>query len=565
MFTPAFLLVGQAKFGSQGGLSDRGARLIGSSDAALKWSREVVNRCPVVGRGMVAAILACLIFTSLCAAQQTQTQTPKSQRAIIERLIRTNHLSEAEQQLWGTLQAHPSEGWAFDLLGSIRLRQKRNSEAQALFQHAYDLNPTDVSALRGLGDAARGTDAINDAIGWYAKVLLITPGDVAARKSLAILQEKSGAYQESITTIQGIPPASRTADLLPVLASDYLSLHQDAKVQPLIAQLLQKGSAPLKVKLDFAAVLIRNGYVNDAGKLLQVSRPAQPTAEYLHILARVREAQERIPEASDLFEQALKLEPKSYDLLFDCARFAAQHERWTEAVNLLARANAVSPDRPEVLMKLTLALLKSRHRERAVLVARQLTAVSPNDPDAQYILAFALVDNELWEMAEPIALKAAQARPNDANNQLLMGIIHLSKGELQAARERLDQALTLDPNLQDAHYYSALVSERTGAVEAARAELDALVKNAPNHAGGQAELGVLDLRMGNIEGARSALETAIKLAPEVSQSHYQLGIVYARLGLQNESKAQMAEFQKLREAEDNFRKREAGVRVPQNQ
>jgi len=499
-----------------------------------------------------------LIFSPLCAAQQTQ-------RTIIERLIRSNHLDEAEQKLWGTLQAHPSAGWAFDLLGSIRLRQKRNGEAQALFQHAYDLNQRDVAALRGLGDAARGTGAVSDAIGWYTKVLLIAPGDVAARKSLSILQERSGSYQESVTTINGIPPASRTPDLLPVLASDYLSLHQDEKVQPLIAQLLRLGNAQLKVKLDFAAVLIRNGYLNDADKLLQVVRPAHPNAEYLHILARVREAQQRIPEASDLLQQALRLEPKSYELLFDCARFAAQHERWTEAVALLSRANAVSPDRPEVLMKLTLALLKSRHREKAVVVARQLNAVSPNDPDAQYILAFALVDNELWEMAEPIALKAVQARPNDASNHLLMGIIHLSKGELEAARQSLDRATTLDPNLQDAHYYSALVSERTGALDSARKELDTLVKNNPNHAAAQAELGVLDLRMGNVEGARAALEAAVKLAPEISQSHYQLGLVYTRLGLQNESKAEMAEFQRLREAEDNFRKREAGVRVPQSQ
>jgi tetratricopeptide (TPR) repeat protein len=518
----------------------------------------VVKRRPVLWSRLIVAILACLIVTSLCAAQQTQ-------RAIIQRLIRSNHLDQAEQQIWITLHAHPNEGWAFDLLGSIRLQQKRNGEAQALFQHAYELNQRDISALRGLGDAARDTGTVSDAIGWYAKLLLIAPADVAARKSLSILQEQSGSYKESVTTINGIPLALRTPDLLPVLASDYISLHQDEKVGALIAQLLRMGNAQPKVKLDFAAILIRNGYLKDADKLLQVSRPAHPTAEYLHILARVREAQQRIPEASDLLQQALQLEPESYDLLFDCARFAAQHERWTQAVEMLSRANAVSPDRPEVLMKLTLALLKSRHREKAVVVARQLNAVSPNDPDAEYILASALVDNELWEVAEPIALQAVQARPNDANNQLLMGIIHLSKGEMEAARQRLDRALTLDPNLQDAHYYSALVSERTGAFDSARKELDALVKNAPNHAGGQAELGVLDLRLGNLEGARSALEAAVKLAPETSQSHYQLGLVYARLGLQNESKTQMAEFQRLREAEDAFRKREAGVRVPQNQ
>jgi len=513
----------------------------------------LVDRGPRIWGSLLAVVLAFLLFTSAGIAQQ-------SPRTNIEGLIRANRLEAAEKQLWETLQARPDEIWALDLLGTIRLKQKRNPEAQALFQRAYSLNSRDVPALRGLGEGARAAGSTDDAIGWYTKLLSIAPTDIPARRVLAILQEKAGRYQESISTIHGIPAASRTPELLPVLASDYLALHQEENVGPLIARVVRR-EANLEVSLDFVAVLIRNGYLKDADNILQVLRPADPSAEYLHVLARVREAQERIPEASSLLEKALELEPKSFDLLFDCARFEAQHERWDAAVDLLNRANAVRPDQPDILMKLTLALLKSRRREKAVAVAKRLNSVSPENADAQYILAFALVENEQWEMAEPIALKAEKSRPEDANTQLVLGIIRVSRGELDAARQSLDKSLALDPKLVDAHYYSALVSERRGNFDAARKELEGVLKVSPNHAGAHAELGVLDLRAGNVEAARSSLETAIRLQPEVAQSHYQLGLVYSRLGLQDKAQTEMDQFKKLRDSEDALRRNEAGLRA----
>ena len=217
-----------------------------------------------------------------------------------------------------------------------------------------------------MGEEARSAGRFDDAIGWYAKLLAIAPEDIPARKVLSMLQEKTGKYQESIATIKALPVAARTApDLLPVLASDYLVLHQEEKMKPLVAQVLRLGPAKSGITLDFVAVLIRNGYLEDADKILQIVRPARPSADYLHILARVREAQGQISAASRLLQQALQVEPKSFDLLFDCARFAAQHERWEDAVDFLQRANLVNPDRPDVLMKLTLALLKDTPQRKS--------------------------------------------------------------------------------------------------------------------------------------------------------------------------------------------------------
>jgi tetratricopeptide (TPR) repeat protein len=296
----------------------------------------VVDWGPRVWRNTVALVLVFLIFTSAAIAQQ-------SPRTSIERLIRTNHLDTAEQQLWGILRAHPDDVWALDLLATIRLKQKRDPEAQALFQRAYSLKPRDVPALRGLGEGARSSGSTDDAIGWYTKLLAIVPGDIPARKALAMLQEKAGKYQESVSAINGIPVASRTTDLLPVLASDYLSLHQEEKVGSLIGKIVQQ-QASLEVSLDFVTVLIRNGYLKDADNILQVMRPVHPSAEYLHVLARVREAENRFPEASSLLQQALELEPKSFDLLFDCARFEAGERGSSRPARCPDEAYACAPE-----------------------------------------------------------------------------------------------------------------------------------------------------------------------------------------------------------------------------
>ena len=217
-------------------------------------------------------------------------------------------------------------------------------------------------------------------------------------------------------------------------------------------QVIKLGPGHSGLLLDFVAVLIKEGYVKDADKILQIAKPPKETAKYLHTLARIREAQGRLDDASALIRKALALEPKSFDILFDAARFSGQHNRWQEALDYLQRCDDVAPDRPEVLLKLTLALLKTKRREKAVSVARRMATVAPNDPNANYLLAFTLVETELGETAEPIARKALQQNPKDPSTHLLMGIIYYTKGDLERARESFNECLALDPNLADGHY-----------------------------------------------------------------------------------------------------------------
>jgi len=497
--------------------------------------------------------LAALLLLPAFSAQRLLAQ--QASRASISRLMAQGRIEQAEQGLWSVLQKQPGQGWALTLLAEIRLRQKRPAEAEALFRKALALDPNDLHAFRGLGALYSALGDRTRALDAYSRVVAAKPSDLEVNQALAALYLEAGRHKEAIAAVQRIPAAARPPQLLPILAAAYFGAGEPSRVPPLFPVLLRNaGSAPA-VLLDFVTVLLRNGYAADAAGLLARAKPLKPSPEYLQALSRVREAQGKQPEALELLSAALRMRPKSFDLLFESARLAAQLNRWKEMIDFLRRADQAQPNRPEVLLKLSLALLRTGQPARALAVARKLNALQPDDPDSLYVLSFALIENDLAEEALPLARKLAAARAGDAHGRLLVAIAEYKTGDMAAAKQDLQRCIESDPHSAEAHYYSALIARREGHIEAAQAELEEAVGTNPDYAVSQAELGTVYLQIGNPEKARAALEQAVKLAPAVSQYHYHLSLAYARLGQQDRARTEMEQYQTLRQSADEERKR----------
>jgi tetratricopeptide (TPR) repeat protein len=341
------------------------------------------------------------------------------------------------------------------------------------------------------------------------------------------------------------------------LADDYFKLVRPEKVPPLILQVLRLPPARRGTSLDFVAVLLQNGYVQDASKLMKAIRPPKPDASYMHVLARVREAEGRKAEAGQLLAEALRMSPKSFDILFDSARFAAEDNRWKDSVELLKRANAVKPDDPAVLMKLAVEYMQMGETERARLASKRLYELQPENSDAQYVYGRILHDAQRFqETLDPLARKMVAERPNDPHALFLLGMIDYDEGNEAESRQEFTHSLQLDPKNNDTRYYLALLEEHQGNFDTARMGLEDLVKTDPTHAGAQQELGIIRLRQGDIAGARTALEMALKVRPDIPQTHYQLGLVYARLGMTNDAKKQTQIYEELHQAANDKLKRD---------
>jgi len=498
----------------------------------------------------VALVVVVFVLVSLAFAE-----VPARQR--IAGLIRHDQLPAAEEQLWDVLSTHPDEPWALELMGEVRSRQKRNAEAEALFRRVLEIDPSSLEAQRRLGALYQSEGKAAEAVAVLEAIVKAVPHDRDANLALATVYEQTGKYQESVAAVERIPVTLRPAGVLPLLADDYFQQAQPEKIPPLILQVLRLPPAEHATALDFVAVLLHNGYVQDASKVMQAIRPAKPDADYMHVLARVREIQGRKPEARQLLAQALSMQPKSFDILFDSARFAAEENRWKDSLELLKRADAVKPDDTSVLMKLAVEYMQIGELERARLASKRLYDLEPDNPDAQYVYGRILQETQRFqEILDPLARKMVAARPNDPHALFLLGMVNYDTGNETESRQAFTRSLELDPKNNDTRYYLALLDERDGNFDEARKGLEEVVKTDPGHAGAQQELGVIRLRQGDVAGARTALEIAVKLRPDVPQTHYQLALVYARLGMTGQAKTETETYQQLHQAANDKLKRE---------
>ncbi len=498
---------------------------------------------------------AALVVVVFLLASVVIAEIPAKGR--IAELIRHDQLPAAEHQLWDVLTAHPDEIWALELMGELRVRQKRNAEAEALFHRVLEIDPSSLEAQRSLGALYQSEGKAPEAIAASEAIVKIAPHDRNANLALATLYERTGKYQESVAAVERIPATLRPHDVLPLLADDYFQLGQPDKVPSLILQALRLPPARKGIALDFVAVLLHNGYVQDASKSMQAIRPAKPDADYMHMLARVREAEGHKAEARQLLAEALRLQPKSFDILFDSARFAAEENRWKDSVDLLKRADAVKPDDPAVLMKLAVEYMQIGEFELARLASQRLYDLEPENADAQYVYGRILQQTQRFqEILDPLARKMVRERPNDPQALFLLGMVDYDTGNEAESRLEFTRSLQFDPKNNDTLYYLAMLDERDGNFDDARKGLEEVVKADPNHSGAQQELGVIRLRQGDIAGARTALEIALKLRPDIPQTHYQLGLVYARLGMADQAKKQTEIYQQLHQALNDKMKRD---------
>jgi tetratricopeptide (TPR) repeat protein len=510
---------------------------------------HAVNGGCRVWRPVVLVVIVFILVSVVIA------QIPAKKR--IDDLIRRGQLPAAEQQLWAVLTPHPNEVWALKLMGDLRIRQKRNTEAEALFHRVLEIDPSSLDAQRSLGALYQSEGKAAEAVAGYEAIVKIEPHDRDANLALASLYQQTGMYPKSVAAVERIPSAARPAQVLPLLAHDYFELGDPEKVPPLISQVLRLPRSSQGTALDFVAVLLHNGYVQDAAKLMEAIRPARPDAGYVHVLARVREGEGRRTEARQLLAQALRMQPKSFDIIFDSARFAAEDNRWKDSVDLLKRADEVKPNDPAVLMKLSVEYMQIGEMELARVASKRLYDLEPENPDAQFVYGRILQQTQRFqEILDPLARKMVAERPNDPHALFLLGLVDYDEANDAEAQREFKSSLQFDPKNNDTRYYLAMLDERQGNFDAARTNLEQVVNTDPDHAGAQQELGVIRLREGDIAGARTALEIALKLRPDLPQTHYQLGLVYARLGMTEQAKAQTELYHELHQAQNDKLKSE---------
>ncbi len=492
------------------------------------------------------ALFTALTFLAASLAAQEDSQKVSSAAA----LIQAGKLDAAEGLLWQVLTRHPENAQALNLLGSIRLGQKRFAEAETLLRRAISLAPQSVPSYVNLARVFHAQDETDKEVATLLEAARLAPSDADVNCSLAAAYIKENDFHHALEALERIPRAHRPDAALPLLAASYLGLGRVADAQSLAPVVAARSVKNPGLRVEFAKVLLDFDFTNDALALLEAAPKQQaPTAKLFFIMGRARERKGELAVAQKDFQRAVELNPNAVDALQALARILASQQQWKKSLELLSRARAAAPDSPDVLRKYTTVSLHAGQTANAVDAAQELVKLRPDEPEALYLLGVARLQNGDTEEARSTFANYTKLRPQDPLAFLALGMVDTSLRDFSAARVNFEKSIELDPNQAEAYYQLALIFRDQGDSHAAISQLEKVVAVDTQRAQAHELLGTLYLLERDYSKAQEHLTRAEALAPDSPDTHYQLGLLFARLNQRDHAQREMDEFHRLKDKE----------------
>jgi len=230
----------------------------------------------------------------------------------------------------------------------------------------------------------------------------------------------------------------------------------------------------------------------------------------------------RLTEAAQLYQQALRANPRDTDALYSLGIVHLQSGRLEEAQSMLGDVLRLRPRFPEALCSRGIALMQLRRREEALACFDQAIAILPDFVEAWSSRATALLEMNRLEEALEAFDRVVEMDPKHAISWNNRGNTFVAMRRLEEAVASFDRALALRPDLEiaqnnrmlallelkkvsriPAHAVRALFDDYSSYYEAAM--LEALSYRGPQHLrallervmpGAAAPLRILDLGCG---------------------------------------------------------------------
>lgn len=288
--------------------------------------------------------------------------------AYAKQLARSGNFAESRAQFEHMTRESPDNPEAHFAVGLVAMQTNDLDSAKASFMKALELRHPEESNVRlYLGQLAEARGTLEEALTWYKS---IEKGRALfdAQLRAALVLGKLGRLEEARTWLAGLSPASDTERLQRVQTE--AQLLREAKnfegVYNVLSAALEKMPDSPELLYDRAMAAEK---INKLDSLEQdLRRLIKLKPDYAHAYNALgytlADRTSRIPEAIELLEKALKLEPDDPFILDSMGWALFKAKRYGEAVDYLRRAYAAKPD-PEIAAHYGEALWMKGDKEEA--------------------------------------------------------------------------------------------------------------------------------------------------------------------------------------------------------
>ncbi len=370
---------------------------------------------------------------------------------------------------------------------------------------AFSTQTTTPETYLSNGDRALERGEIDRAIAEYDLAVKLDPNLPQAHQKLADALSQNGQWETAATYYR-----------------QAIKLKKSLPTSTLISTPPQlKKSNPVKVSTSKPTIEAQIEHYQQEVK----NNPN--SAELLTNLGNLYAQKQQWKQAISAYERALEIDPNLAAVCRNLAKVAENNGQLELAADYWYRALNLEPGwtTPFGYIKLGNTLYQQQKNEPAISCYRSAIALQPDLTEAYIRLGNILSDLQQLERGLRIAQELIVQHPQSAAVYLYQGRILASQGKLPEAKTAYQQAVKIDPQLWQAFVYWAEIAHHRGEwQEAATIYRQAVAINQDvfllHH-----NLGSATFRLQSWSESRQAFRRAMELNPNHPWSYFYLGII----------------------------------------
>jgi tetratricopeptide (TPR) repeat protein len=392
---------------------------------------------------------------------------------------------------------------------------KQNKNAIDAYSKAFELEPDNLDAERGLAQALLNDNQFSPALKHFEAISAADPQDAQTYLHMAEIERREGHYEQALTTLKKAK----------ALASDSL-------------------------EIGFNEALIDDslGRYDEAAQTLQglVKQTNHPDGQYadaeknnrsifLDRLANVYREQDKTDQAVQAYQQMVAMGDKyaesGYQGQVEAYRDAKQYDKAT----LVAQQAALAMPKDKVIqLMLAGQLADSGKPEEGIKLAKAQLRGNPDDRDVNLALAQMYTRLRRWKEAAD-EIDAADALSTKQDDKIyidfLRGALNERQKHYDSAEEEFRKILVIDANNgMTLNYLGYMLGDRGVKLDEALAMVQKAVQLDPQNGAYLDSLGWVYFKMGQYALAEANLRKATERMAKDPAVHDHLGELYEKTG-----------------------------------
>ena len=400
-------------------------------------------------------------------------------------------------------------------LGMSYDQLKENKNAIDAYSKAFDMEPDNLDAERGLAQALLNDNQLSPALKHFEAISAADPQDAQTYLRIAEIERRQGHYEQALTTLKkakALASDSLEIGFNEALIDDSLGRYDEAAQT--LQSLVKQTSHP-------------DGQYSDAEK--------NNRSIFLDRLANVYREQEKTDLAVQTYQLMVAMggeyAERGYQGQVDAYRDAKQYDKATQVAQQAALA---MPKDKTIQLMLASQLADSGKVEEGIKLAKAQLHGDPGDREVNLVLAQIYTRLRRWKEAAD-EIDAADALSTKQDDKIyiyfLRGALDERQKHYDSSEEQFRKILAIDPNnAMTLNYLGYMLGDRGVKLDDALAMVQKAVQLDPQNGAYLDSLGWVYFKMGQYALAEANLRKASERMGSDPAVHDHLGELYEKTG-----------------------------------